>query len=119
MGELPTNVSPKWLIEMSDASTKPRLVDVRKRPAFESSGRMISGAVWRDHETVEKWGKALASEKQLIVYCVHGHEVSQNAVAVLVSMGIEARYLQGGFEAWLEAGGDVIEVAGNAGPEGE
>jgi hypothetical protein len=36
------------------------------------------------------------------VYCVHGHEVSQNAAQEL-----GARFLEGGIEAWREAGGEL------------
>ena len=36
------------------------------------------------------------------MYCVHGHEVSQNAAKAL-----GARFLEGGIEAWREAGGEL------------
>lgn len=115
MGELINNISPKNLMELRDTGAKLNLVDVRKLPAFESSGQIIAGALWRDHEQVETWGAPYVGEGQLIVYCVHGHEVSQNAAAKLTSMGVDARYLQGGFDAWIEAGGTAIESSQNGG----
>ena len=118
MGETPNFISPKSLIELSSMATKPCLIDVRKPPAFEQSGEMISQAVWRDHERVASWGPALALEESVIVYCVHGHEVSQNTVASLLAIGVKARYLQGGFEGWLGAGGQAITSSMEAGFKG-
>ena len=109
MAELPNYISPEKLLEMRDKGAKLHVIDVRKMPAFKSSGMIIPGAVWRDHEQVEQWGAAYHSEELLIAYCVHGHEVSQNTVAKLLSMGAKALYLQGGFDAWLKAGGKAIE----------
>ena len=79
------------------------LVDVRKEPARLSSGREIEGSVREAHDRVAAWGPALAG-RDVIVYCVHGHEVSQGAAEALEGLGIRARYLEGGFEAWAEAG---------------
>ena len=44
----------------------------------------------------------LPAAAQVVVYCVHGHEVSQSAAKAL-----GARYLEGGIEAWREAGGEL------------
>jgi hypothetical protein len=43
-----------------------------------------------------------------VVYCVHGHQVSQSAAALLRSLGVRARYLEGGIEAYRESGGPVV-----------
>jgi rhodanese-related sulfurtransferase len=40
----------------------------------------------------------------VLVYCVHGHEVSQTAAALLRAAGFDARHLQGGFEGWAAQG---------------
>jgi Fe-Mn family superoxide dismutase len=40
----------------------------------------------------------------VVVYCVHGHEVSRSIALALNARGIPARYLVGGIEAWREAG---------------
>ncbi len=36
-------------------------------------------AQWQSHDAVEQWPKELPSESEIVIYCVHGHEVSQNA----------------------------------------
>lgn len=85
-----------------------RILDVRKRPAFEESGEMIPGAEWRDPAEIGTWIGDLNPGTPLVVHCVHGHEVSQAAGQTLCDAGFDARVLAGGFEAWREAGGKVV-----------
>ena len=61
---------------------------------------MIRGALRRDPEQVEAWARSLPAASSVVVYCVHGHEVSQQAAAVLAATGVDARYLDGGLEGW-------------------
>jgi rhodanese-related sulfurtransferase len=90
-------------LRQSFASPNPPLVvDVRKEPAFLGAGDMIRGALRRDPATVGSWKKALPESREVVVYCVHGHEVSQGAAR---SLG--ARFLEGGIEHWREAGGEL------------
>ncbi|HEY7240846.1 MAG TPA: chromate resistance protein ChrB domain-containing protein [Burkholderiales bacterium] len=83
----------------------PIVIDVRRRPAFLAAERMVSGALRREPERVREWTAALPRASSVVVYCVHGHEVSQGAAAALSDMGIAARYLAGGIEAWTLAEG--------------
>ena len=84
------------------SSEPPLVIDVRRNPRFLEAGDMIRGALRRDPERVEEWKKTLPHAAQVVVYCVHGHEVSQNAAKAL-----GARYLEGGIEHWREEGGAV------------
>ena len=83
----------------------PIVIDVRRRPAFLAADRTISGALRREPERVREWASSLPKASSLVVYCVHGHEVSQGAAATLRDLGIAARYLEGGIEAWTLAEG--------------
>ena len=85
----------------------PQVFDVRKREAFDDAERMIASATWRDHQEAGTWGLELDPGRDVVVYCVHGHEVSQSAAALLRAAGIRARYLEGGIEAFAEAGGPM------------
>jgi Fe-Mn family superoxide dismutase len=80
-------------------------LDVRKRPAYDESGRRIEGATWRDPFAVDAWVDALPRDRPVVVYCVHGHEVSHGVRDALIERGIDARLIAGGYEAWVEAGG--------------
>ena len=85
--------------------------DVRRRTRFEESGEAIPGAPWRDPEQVEAWARHLAPGRAVVVTCIHGHEVSQNAAAALAARGLAARYLEGGFEGWRKAGNAIARQA--------
>jgi len=86
----------------------PLVIDVRKRPAFETATDMIAGALRRDPEKVSSWTTELPSASAVAVYCVHGHEVSQGVAKALNERGIAAQYLEGGIEeGWKAAGGDL------------
>jgi rhodanese-related sulfurtransferase len=87
----------------------PLLIDVRRTPAFLAAPDMAAGALRRDPAGVASWAKALPRASRVVTYCVHGHEVSQNAAKALRDLGISARYLEGGLEeGWRAAGGELM-----------
>ena len=93
----------------------PLVIDVRRSPAFHAATDMIAGALRRDPSSVTSWAKQLPSASSVVVYCVHGHEVSQGVAQELRASGISARYLADGIEeGWKQAGGDVVHKASNA-----
>ena len=83
-------------------STPPLVIDVRRNARFLESPYFIKGALRRDPERLVEWKRALPNA-DIVVYCVHGHEVSQNAAKAL-----GARYLEGGIEHWREERGETI-----------
>ena len=85
------------------AEGAPLVIDVRRAPAFEASGRAVAGALRGDYAALADWAPHLPRHAELAVYCVHGHEVSQNAAAALRERGLRARFLEGGFETWQGA----------------
>ncbi|MBS7661319.1 sulfurtransferase [Pseudomonas lalucatii] len=88
------------------ASARPPLLcDVRRQPAFDASPQVIPGALRRQPEAVADWAAALPGAAEVVVYCVHGHEVSQGVAAYLGGLGLRARYLRGGIEQWKTEGG--------------
>jgi len=91
------------------------VIDVRRRPAFEAEPRLIPGAVWRDPEQVAIWAAALNQDQPVVVYCVHGHEVSNGVVDRLRALGFDAALIAGGIEAWKGAGGPVTVRSGGTG----
>jgi rhodanese-related sulfurtransferase len=91
-------------LRQSLASVRPPLViDVRKAERFREAPDLIDGALRRDPLRVAEWSKTLPVEADVVVYCVHGHEVSRGA-----AKAIGARYLEGGIEAWRAAGGELF-----------
>ena len=96
---------------LSRAKDGARLVDIRKVPARANSGRTVRGAELRDPFTFGHADPLLESDQPLIVFCVHGHEVSQFACALMLVHGCEAAYVSGGFEALVEAGAELEELS--------
>jgi rhodanese-related sulfurtransferase len=96
------------LQSLIESGASPLIIDVRRRPAFSAAQDMIAGAAWRDPEQVAAWAPHIPRAGRVVVYCVHGHEVSQNAAKALSQAGIAAEYLEGGIEeGWKGAGGAV------------
>jgi rhodanese-related sulfurtransferase len=80
------------------------LYDVRRRPVFRAAADSIPGAAYRDPALVHRWMRDLPASGPVVVFCVHGHAVSQGAAAALRAAGHDARFLDGGIEAWRAAG---------------
>jgi rhodanese-related sulfurtransferase len=96
------------------SSAPPRLLDVRRRATFQSAADLIAGAEWRDPERVDDWVAGMDAGRPVVVYCVHGHEVSQGCAKRLAEHGLAAAFLEGGIESWRTAGGSTTRRAGAA-----
>ena len=83
----------------------PLIADVRREAAFQSAPTRIASAVWHNHMSAEE----LAGDREIIVYCVHGHNVSEIAAARLRQADASARMLEGGIEAFAAAGGLLVK----------
>lgn len=94
-----------FLHTLHGSAAAPFLIDARRQEAFANDTHIIAGATWRDPFAVAEWGKFVPRHRPVLVYCVHGHEVSKNVTAALCAIGVDAHYLQGGMEAWRASGG--------------
>ncbi len=54
--------------------------------------------------SVDRWASELPADRDVVVYCVYGHEVSRAAALRLRAAGLRARFLRGGIEGWRTAG---------------
>jgi rhodanese-related sulfurtransferase len=99
------SISTAELRQTIQSAQPPLVIDVRRPPAFHSARDMIDGALRRAPEEVARWAASLPQAGGVVVYCVHGHEVSQGACSTLRAAGVAARYLEGGIEAWRAQGG--------------
>jgi superoxide dismutase, Fe-Mn family len=80
------------------------LLDVRRAAVYEQADVLIPGARWRDPAAVADWAGELQADHDVVVYCVYGHEVGRATALRLRAAGLQARYLQGGIDAWHAAG---------------
>ena len=97
-------ITPTELSRRLSAFPPTTLVDVRRQPAFDADTTLIPAALRRLPDAVDKWASELEPWRPVVVYCVRGHEVSQNAAAALRLRGFDARYLEGGLERWRAEG---------------
>lgn len=103
------SISPEKLIAARNAVAAPLLIDVRREAAFLAAPDMAAGALRRDPATVETWIDELPAAARIVVYCVHGHEVSQNVARTLRSRGHNAQFVEHGLEEGLRtAGADLM-----------
>ena len=100
----PYSISPNELWNAIATPLAPQIVDVRRRDAFEGSPHLLPGALWREAGKTAEWAAELDAALPIVVACKAGHEVSQTAVAQLRADGFDARLLQGGYQAWTDAG---------------
>src|SRR5262249_3672919 len=98
------SISAPVLYHQLGIAAAPRVIDVRRAAAFDADERMLIAAVRRDPTDVAKWGAQLSTDRPVVVYCVHGHEVSQQTAVALRGIGLDACYLEGGIAGWVERG---------------
>ena len=103
------------LAEQLHGAGAPWLLDVRKNEAFSASAYLSPGALRRDPLQVAQWAANLPGAGAVLVYCVHGHEVSQNTVTALYQRGINASFLEGGMQAWRDPALPLVAKAPGAG----
>ncbi|HKX92612.1 MAG TPA: sulfurtransferase/chromate resistance protein [Sphingomicrobium sp.] len=86
------------LIRLIGTPNCPAIVDVRS----DGAG-LIPTSVRREAELVTQWGPRLDSDK-VVVACAHGGSRSTGVAAWLRHQGLDAEILEGGFDAWVNAG---------------
>jgi rhodanese-related sulfurtransferase len=109
-----SGISVGELRKRIDGNAAPLVIDVRRPEAFLKDTKTIAGALRRDPGQVASWGRELPSTAPVVVFCVHGHEVSQGAAKALREQGREAGYVEGGLADWVEHGGETDSKPANA-----
>ena len=94
---IPSGISPRELAERMGAPDAPMLLDVRRPARFADSTHLLATAQWCAPDAVASLALG-APPREVVVYCVHGHEVSQQAAHTLRQAGWNARFLAGGFD---------------------
>jgi rhodanese-related sulfurtransferase len=98
------SISPEALYARLGSEAAPIIVDVRRDADFSGADRLVADAVHCSPDNLEEWRTTLPSGREVVTYCVHGHQVSQRVTAALRLMGVEANFLEGGIADWTERG---------------
>lgn len=88
------------LKQLLDRNVDVTVLDVRRREHRVDVEHPVPGAEWRDPERIAEWCGELRNDREIVVFCVHGHNVSQDARDFLRKQGLSARIVEGGIEAW-------------------
>lgn len=107
---MPRRLSPESLMTLVGTAACPLLLDVRRADVFAASPVRIATALWRDHMAVDEWQPGLPASRPVVVYCAHGHNVSEIAAARLTAAGADVAVLDGGLEAWIAVGGPTVAL---------
>jgi rhodanese-related sulfurtransferase len=102
-------ISVEKLARLIGTPKCPALVDVRTEDDFAADPRLIPGAVRRAHGDVADWAPTFDG-RSAIVICERGLKLSQGAAAWLRHAGAAAESLEGGVEAWRNAGLPLVPV---------
>lgn len=94
------SITAEKLQEILDGKAKVCLIDVRRKADYDRSPAMIGGAIWQDPEKVAEWGKTLPSDREVILYCVKGGQVSQTVADTLKETHSAIKFLEGGILGW-------------------
>jgi rhodanese-related sulfurtransferase len=104
------SISVSDLAQQLEQGLLMRLLDVRRAKAMTDSGVQIAGSQWKNPALWLEWKDDIAHDLPIVVYCAHGHEISQGLTATLQAMGADARHLEGGISEWLAQGRAVAPI---------
>lgn len=111
---LPDAMTCDQLAKLIGTPKAPTILDVRREALRTSQPRLIPTArALSDADLSPEGLSRLARDLSgpVVVACVAGHGRSQGAAAWLRQSGVQAEYLEGGYDAWLAAGLPTITPA--------
>ncbi|RYF41761.1 MAG: hypothetical protein EOO25_08870 [Comamonadaceae bacterium] len=101
------SISPSELSHLLGRPDAPLLLDVRREARFAASASLLATALRCAPEDIAGFA-ASGPPRDVVAYCVYGHEVGQEAARALRAAGWRARFLAGGIEGG-EAGVDTAQ----------
>ena len=103
----PNTITPTQLSRLVGLPDAPVIIDGRIEEDRARDGRTLPGAVRKDLKTASVWATEFVGRRVAVV-CQRGEKLSQGAAAWLRHEGVQAESLDGGFEAWVAAGGTLV-----------
>ena len=96
-----SRISPHEFATRMGRADSPLLLDVRREAKFAESACLLAGALRCAPEQIAAFAKAQPL-REVVVYCVYGHNFNDDAVAELRAAGWNAVALEGGIEGGQE-----------------
>jgi rhodanese-related sulfurtransferase len=105
-----TSISADKLARLLGTPKSPIIIDVREDDAFAADPRLLPGSSHRDYATAAVWAAEYAGQS-VTVTCQKGKKLAEGTAAWLRHAGAQAEVLEGGFEAWRDAGLPLVPIA--------
>ena len=104
------SVSPQVFNARLGRAKTPLVLDVRRQPRFDESPRLLACAQRCTLEDVAALADSY-TPREVLVYCVYGHNVSEEAAATLQAVGWNAHTVAGGIEGGQDGEDDALAIA--------
>jgi rhodanese-related sulfurtransferase len=104
----PNTITVAQLSRLIGTPDAPIILDVRDAEDRAADPRMLPASYVRDHATLPSWGADYVRQPVAVI-CRRGLELSQGVAAWLRQAGAQAEVLEGGFEAWQQAKGLLVQ----------
>ncbi len=103
----PNSITPSQLSRLVGLPDAPVIIDGRIDDDHARDPRTLPGAIRKHLKATSAWAHEFAGRRVAVV-CQRGEKLSQGAAAWLRHEGVQAESLDGGFEAWVAAGGPLV-----------
>lgn len=104
------SIAPDKLARLIGTARAPVIIDVREDEALAADPRLIPGSIHLAYATAEQWAPTYRG-KSVAVSCQRGKKLAEGAAAWLRHSGASAEVVEGGFEAWRDAGLALVPIA--------
>ncbi len=103
----PNAIAPSQLSRLVGLPDAPVIIDGRIDDDHARDPRTLPGAIRKNLKAASVWASEFTGRRVAVV-CQRGEKLSQGAAAWLRHEGVHAESLDGGFEAWVAAGGPLV-----------
>jgi rhodanese-related sulfurtransferase len=107
----PDKITSAQLSRLIGTPDAPIIVDVREDAERAKDRRFIPASLMRDHSSMSSWDVSVFTGKSVVAVCQCGNSMSQGVAAWLRHAGVGAETLDGGFDAWVQAKGMLVNPA--------
>jgi len=104
------SIAPDKLARLIGTAKSPIIIDVREAEALDADQRLIPASVHLPYANAEQWAAGYRG-KPVAVSCQRGKKLAEGAAAWLRHYGAEAEVVEGGFEAWRDAGLPLVPLS--------
>ncbi len=104
----PNTMKPAQLARLIGTPDAPALVDICIDEDFAQDPRLIPTSFRHPFTQIEELLPNLQGRKTVVI-CQKGKKLSQGAMALLRTQGVDAEVLEGGIFGWRDFGGTLLQ----------